>query len=284
MDWGRRIRTCPPTSCMHDTRPRGDDQIWSAGFLPKTYQALALDARRKEAIDNLARDAKHSDVQQRAQLDLIRATQSGARRRPPHAGRSRGPHQLVRARLPHADGRARGARHRQGNRRRRRSSTAWTSRECATFGRQCLIARRLVERGVRFVQIFAGKGVGGDGSVNDVPWDCHSDVADQSPLLRPAHRSARRRAAGRSERARAAGIDAGDLGRRVRPDLRFARREGPRPQPQRLHHLDGRRRRQGRLPLRRHRRVRLQGRARTRSTSTTCTPRCYSCSAWSTPN
>ena len=26
--------------------------------------------------------------------------------------------------------------------------------ECATFGRQCLIARRLVERGVRFVQIF----------------------------------------------------------------------------------------------------------------------------------
>ena len=48
--------------------------------------------------------------------------------------------------------------------------------ECATFSRQCLLARRLVERGVRFVQIFAGKGVGGDGSVNDVPWDCHSDV------------------------------------------------------------------------------------------------------------
>jgi len=29
---------------------------------------------------------------------------------------------------------------------------------------------------VRFVQIFAGKGVGGDGSVNDVPWDCHTDL------------------------------------------------------------------------------------------------------------
>src|ERR1700683_2395046 len=48
--------------------------------------------------------------------------------------------------------------------------------ECGTFGRQCLIARRLLERGVRFIQIFAGKGVGGDGSVNDVPWDCHSNV------------------------------------------------------------------------------------------------------------
>jgi hypothetical protein len=48
--------------------------------------------------------------------------------------------------------------------------------ECSVFARQCLIARRLVERGVRFVQVFAGKGVAGDGSVGDVPWDCHSDV------------------------------------------------------------------------------------------------------------
>lgn len=47
---------------------------------------------------------------------------------------------------------------------------------CTTFARQCLLSRRLVERGVRFVQIFAGKGVSGDGSVNDVPWDCHSDL------------------------------------------------------------------------------------------------------------
>ena len=48
--------------------------------------------------------------------------------------------------------------------------------ECTTFGRQCLLSRRLVERGVRFVQIFAGKGTSSDGSVNDVPWDCHSDL------------------------------------------------------------------------------------------------------------
>jgi uncharacterized protein (DUF1501 family) len=47
---------------------------------------------------------------------------------------------------------------------------------CATFGRQCLIARRLVERGVRFVQVFAGRGAGGDGSVADVPWDGHNNI------------------------------------------------------------------------------------------------------------
>ncbi len=72
MAWARLNQDLPSYVVMHDTRPRGDDQIWSAGFLPKTYQALALDARRKEAIDNLARDGKHNDAQQRAQLELLR--------------------------------------------------------------------------------------------------------------------------------------------------------------------------------------------------------------------
>lgn len=41
--------------------------------------------------------------------------------------------------------------------------------ETKTFGEQCLAARRLVERGVRFVQIFHGGGGGGD-------WDAHSEI------------------------------------------------------------------------------------------------------------
>ena len=57
---GSENQDLPAYVVLHDTRPRGDDQIWSAGFLPKTYQAVTLDARRKEAIDNLARDAKHT--------------------------------------------------------------------------------------------------------------------------------------------------------------------------------------------------------------------------------
>lgn len=40
----------------------------------------------------------------------------------------------------------------------------------ATFGRQCLLARRLVERGVRFVQIYSG------GAHNDDNWDAHNDM------------------------------------------------------------------------------------------------------------
>jgi hypothetical protein len=41
--------------------------------------------------------------------------------------------------------------------------------ESRVFGEQCLAARRLVERGVRFVQLFHGGGGGGD-------WDAHSDI------------------------------------------------------------------------------------------------------------
>ncbi len=42
-------------------------------------------------------------------------------------------------------------------------------KHCADFGRLCLTARRLVERGVRFVQIFHGGGGGG-------AWDAHSGI------------------------------------------------------------------------------------------------------------
>lgn len=42
------------------------------------------------------------------------------------------------------------------------------------FGRQCIMARRLVERGVRFVQLYHG----GLGVQNVDTWDAHEDVED----------------------------------------------------------------------------------------------------------
>lgn len=41
--------------------------------------------------------------------------------------------------------------------------------ETKAFGERCLVARKLVERGVRFVQIFHGGGGGGE-------WDAHSNI------------------------------------------------------------------------------------------------------------
>ncbi|MDG3003927.1 DUF1501 domain-containing protein [Paludisphaera mucosa] len=43
-------------------------------------------------------------------------------------------------------------------------------RETADFGRKCLLARRLVERGVRFIQVYSG------GSHGDANWDAHTDI------------------------------------------------------------------------------------------------------------
>jgi hypothetical protein len=165
----------PSYVVMHDTRPRGDDQIWSAGFLPKTYQALALDARRKEAIDNLARDGRRTDNQQRSQLELIRRlNERHAVERPAQgdlAARINSFELAYRMQMAAPE-----AMDLTKETEATRKQYGLDLPHCGTFGRQCLLARRLVERGVRFVQIFAGKGVGGDGSVGDVPWDCHSDV------------------------------------------------------------------------------------------------------------
>jgi hypothetical protein len=45
------------------------------------------------------------------------------------------------------------------------------------FGRNCLIARRLLERGVRFVQVWSGMG---GASKN---WDNHSDIPNELPFI-----------------------------------------------------------------------------------------------------
>jgi hypothetical protein len=49
----------------------------------------------------------------------------------------------------------------------------------APFGRQCLIARRLVERGVRFIQIYHG---GGHQQQN---WDAHNGVEENLKMRCP---------------------------------------------------------------------------------------------------
>ena len=51
----------------------------------------------------------------------------------------------------------------------------------APFGRQCLIARRLVERGVRFVQLYSGGGAAGGQNT----WDGHHGIEENLKLHCP---------------------------------------------------------------------------------------------------
>ena len=46
-------------------------------------------------------------------------------------------------------------------------------KESAPFARSCLLARRLIERGVRFVQLWSGAAFG-----SEVHWDAHGSVPD----------------------------------------------------------------------------------------------------------
>ena len=138
-------------------------------------------------------------------------------------------------------------------RKRPRSFTVWTIPLTASYGTRCLMARRLVEAGVRFVQVTTSPGQ---------PWDHHNKIKQGHPEDRDGNGSGRRRSGEGSEEPRLARQHDRDVGGRVRTSSHDAERRRPRPQPQRLHDLVRRRRLQEGLDLRRDGRFRIQVRGR----------------------
>ena len=140
------------------------------------------------------------------------------------------------------------------------------------FGRNCLIARRLLERDVRFVQVWSGM----DGATNN--WDNHSDIPKELPLIA---RSVDRPIAALLRDLKQRGMLEDTL---VIWTTEFGRmpftQGADRPRPQRRHvrHLAGRRRNRRRNELWPERRVRLSGRRRPHVLLRSCTPRCCTCS------
>ena len=134
----------------------------------------------------------------------------------------------------------------------------------SVFGTNCLMARKLVERGVRFVELYSGAGSG---------WDAHNDLEGNHTKYCG---SADKPIAGLLADLKARGmlkdtlvVWGGEFGRT--PFQRADHR--PRPQPVGLHDVDGRRRRQGRPVRRNHRRNRPARGGEAASTCTTFTPR-----------
>ena len=136
------------------------------------------------------------------------------------------------------------------------------------FARECLIARRLVERGVRFIELLCPN-VGGD------RWDQHAD-------LKNGHENNARAVdqpiAGLLTDLKARGlleIDAGRLGRRVRPHARWPRdptaaTTTPTASPSGWPAAGSRAARSTAPPT-----TTATTPSKTRSRSTTCTPRCF---------
>ena len=143
--------------------PIQESQNWQAGFLPGIYQGTHVDTKH-QAIEKLIANIKNDRVtrgQQRQQLDLL------AQLNQRHLDARQNDAQLE-ARIQSFE---------LAYRMQSEASEAFdVSREPqhilemygpGTQARQILTARRLVERGVRYVQVWHGEGQ---------PWDSHDDI------------------------------------------------------------------------------------------------------------
>jgi hypothetical protein len=170
---GSESQNLPAFVVMSDPKgrglPKGHAANWGAGFLPGVYQGTYLNSTG-QPIDNLTRPTVMADAHQRAQLDLLRQLNEQHRQR--HAAEAELTARIesfelayrMQAAAPEAIALATEPAPIQ-------QLYGLDDPQCAHFARQCLIARRLVERGVRFVQIYSG------GMENQLSWDGHIDIA-----------------------------------------------------------------------------------------------------------
>ena len=169
---GSESKNLPAFVVMSDPKgrglPKGHAANWSAGFLPGVFQGTHLKPQG-DPIDNLYRPKEMTDQTQRTQLDLLK--QLNELHREEHAADSEFAARIesfelayrMQAAAPEAIDLASEPKHIQ-------DLYGIGDEQCDHFARQCLVARRMVERGVRFVQIYSG------GMENQRSWDGHSDI------------------------------------------------------------------------------------------------------------
>jgi hypothetical protein len=169
---GTLSQNLPAFITMYDTLgrglPKGYAQNWGAGFLPGIFQGTALKSQGPP-IEDLERSAEMTSKQQRAQLDLLarlnRRQLLQEPGEPELAARIESFELAYRMQMAAPEA---------------LDITKETSAvqklygldnpKSSPFGKQCLMARRLVERGVRFIQIYSG------GEENEKSWDGHLNI------------------------------------------------------------------------------------------------------------
>ena len=148
--------------------PKGQAQNWGAGFLPGSFQGTALN-NSGQPINDLTRSKNISDRQQRRQFDFINTLN-----RKHHKSRQANADLEARIRSFELAYRMQTAAPEVFDLKRESPSThsmyGLDDKRCSHFGRQCLTARRMVESGVRFVQLYSG------GTENQKSWDGHRDI------------------------------------------------------------------------------------------------------------
>ncbi|HEV3260457.1 MAG TPA: DUF1501 domain-containing protein [Gemmataceae bacterium] len=169
---GTETQNLPAFVVMYDTLgrgiPKGHAQNWGSGFLPGIYQGTALKPQGAPIAD-LNRSREMTDGQQRAQLDLL--AKLNRRNLEQHPGEAELAARIETFELAYRMQMAAPeaidiGKESQATQR----LYGLDNPKCRHFAKQCLIARRLVERGVRFVQIYSG------GMDNQLSWDGHADI------------------------------------------------------------------------------------------------------------
>lgn len=152
--------------CDNNGQPVNGPRNWGSGFLPASFQGVRINGASDEPIANLNLPDGYTDARQLEKLHLLNAFNQGhaALRQQDDALEARiESYELafrMQAEAPEAVDLA--------------QETDATKRlyglddiVTEAFGRNCLLARRLVERGVRFVQLYSGAGS---------KWDSHDDI------------------------------------------------------------------------------------------------------------
>ena len=159
--------------------PYNQRATFSAGFLPARHQGTVIDAAAERPLPDLFADARYpfatgaADAATHALLQRINRRHAAERQVDSRlearvaAGELAARMQLA---APEAFDLARetAATH---------SAYGLDRPETADMGRRCLLARRLLERGVRFVQVWSGPA----GAVNN--WDNHGNIQTELPAI-----------------------------------------------------------------------------------------------------
>jgi len=146
--------------------PKNGTRNWTSGFLPPTFQGTPFRPTGSPIL-NLKPQFDEPDEVTKTARGLLRQLDEIHRKKRPHQSAldARIESYSLAARMQLSAGEALDL-----NRESESTKELYGIGEKGTdsYGRRCLLARRLVERGVRFVQIF----------LEEQPWDSHADLGD----------------------------------------------------------------------------------------------------------
>ena len=171
---GSENQSLPAFVVIYDRRggPLGGPSNWSAGYMPAAYQATVFRSSGDPIID-LKPPSQVTAEQQRDRLDLLAKLNELDLQRYP--GNSELAARISSYELAYRmQGCAPEAVNVDSETEATRKLYGLDDPVTEPFARQCIMARRLVERGVRFVQLYHG----GLGQQNRDTWDAHDDVKD----------------------------------------------------------------------------------------------------------